>query len=160
MKHRLCPFEEKISEASRSGQWSDELLAHVAACASCEEVTLVASYLSESTAAVMGGRLPDAGRIWFKAQIAAKAEAMERAMRPILWARRFAFGACGAVFVTVLVIGWSSIAGFFANFAGSFARRNAPASPAQGGLLPLLAAAFFVILLPVVFGLYAAWSED
>jgi hypothetical protein len=161
MKQGHCVFEEKIAEARRTGQWSDALLAHLADCRACEEVALVAGYLCESAEETrLAAALPDAGRIWWKAQLAAKAEAMERAMRPILWARRFAFGACAAVFVAAIVIGWSSIAAFFANFAGSFAHRNAPASSAQGGSQLFLTTAFLVILLPLVFGLYAAWSED
>ncbi|MGB6485003.1 MAG: hypothetical protein WBE86_16080 [Candidatus Acidiferrales bacterium] len=161
MKQGHCVFEEKIVEASRSAEWSDALLAHLADCRACEEVALVAGYLCESSSAArLGTELPDAGRIWWRAQLAAKAEAMERAMRPILWVRRFAFGACAAVFVTAIVMGWSSIGGFFRNFAESLAHRNAPTSAGQGGSLLLLTAAFFVILLPLVFGLYAAWSED
>ncbi|MFZ0639280.1 MAG: hypothetical protein WA020_11410 [Candidatus Acidiferrales bacterium] len=161
MKQAHCVFEEKIVEASRTGQWSDALLAHLADCRACEEVALVAGYLCESAEpSRVDAPLPDAGRIWWRAQVAAKAEAIEKAMRPILWARRFAFGACAAVIVAAIVMGWSSIGAFFTGFAGSLAHRNAPASSAQDGSLLLLTAAFFVILLPLVFGLYAAWSED
>jgi hypothetical protein len=160
MKHQHCPFEEKIAQASRSGQWSDELLAHVSACASCEEVTLVASYLSESNAsAAADNQLPDAGRVWFKAQIAAKTAAMERAMRPILWARRFAFGAGALVVVTAIVMMWSQFGALFGNFAASFSRR--PSAPAaHDGMLFLGMAAFILVLVPLVFGLYSVWSED
>ena len=127
MKQAHCAFEGKIAEASRTGQWSDALLAHVADCHACEEVVLVASYLCESSSAARrDATLPDPGRIWWKAQLAAKADAMERALRPIVWARRFAFGTCAAVMVAAIVLGWSSIGEFFAGFVGSLAHRNPP----------------------------------
>ncbi|MGB6875014.1 MAG: hypothetical protein WBD87_03170 [Candidatus Acidiferrales bacterium] len=161
MKQGHCVFEGKIVEASRSAEWSDALLAHLADCRACEEVALVAGYLCESAdPSRVDAPLPDAGRIWWRAQLAAKAEAMERAMRPILWVRRFAFGACAAVFVTAIVMGWSSIGGFFRNFAESLAHRSAPASAGHDSFLLIVTAVFLVILLPLVFGLYAAWSED
>lgn len=160
MKHQPCPLEEKITAASRSGLWSDTLLAHVAACASCEETTLVASYLSESNAAALSDRLPDPGRIWFKAQIAAKTEAMERAMRPILWARRFALGVGAAFVVTFIVMSWSRLGAFGADSVNIWTHRT-PAAAARGGnLLFLLAATFLLILPPLLFGLYSVWSED
>ncbi|MGC1104921.1 MAG: hypothetical protein WA876_00140 [Candidatus Acidiferrales bacterium] len=161
MKQDHCVFEEKIAEASRSGEWSDALLAHVADCPACEEVVLVASYLCESSSAArFGAELPDAGRIWWKAQATAKAAAIERALRPIVWARRFAFGACVAVTLAVIAMGWPSIAGFFANFAESLTHRNAHASAGHDSFLFLVTAVFLLILIPLIFGLYSVWSED
>ncbi len=161
MKQGHCVFEEKITEAGRSGQWSDALLAHLADCRSCEEVALVASYLCESAEqSRLDATLPDAGRIWWKAQATAKAAAIERALRPIVWARRVAFGACAAVIVAAIVMGWSRIGGFLGTFAESLAHRNAPASAGHDSFLLLVTTVFLLILPPLVFGLYAAWSED
>jgi hypothetical protein len=161
MKQDHCAFEEKIMEAGRISQWSDALLAHLADCRACEEVALIAGYLCESAEqSGLDAALPDAGRIWWRAQLAAKAEAMEKAMRPILWARRFAFGACATAILAAIVIGWSSIGAFFAKFVGSLAYRNAPAPPGNNSFLLLVTAVSLLILLPLIFGLYTAWSED
>lgn len=159
MKYQPCPFEEKIAVAGRSGQWSDELLAHVVSCASCEEIALVASYLGESNAAI-SDRLPDAGRIWFKAQIAAKTEAMERAMRPILWARRFAFGVGAAFIFVFLVMTWPRLGAFAADFVDVWTHHASAPAARSGNLLFLVAATFLLILPPLLFGLYSVWSED
>ena len=161
MKNGPCTFEGKIADAIRSGNWNDALLAHLADCRSCEEVALASSYLCESSRiANVNSILPDPGRIWWKAQLLAKADAMEKALRPILWARRFAFGVCVVAIVAAIVMGSSSVGKFLAGFAGSVAHRNVPASPGHDGFLLLLTAVFLLILLPLVFGLYAAWSED
>jgi hypothetical protein len=125
MKQTHCVFEGKIARASRSGEWSDVLLAHVADCRSCEEVALVASYLCTSSgAAQLNAELPDAGRIWWKAKIAASVQAMERTLRPIVWARRFALGFCAAVFFVAVVAWWPRLVGFIVAFAGSRAPRS------------------------------------
>lgn len=160
MKQGQCAFEEKIAAASRSGQWSDELLAHVGQCRSCEEVALVSSYLCESSDSTRADtKLPNAGVIWSKAQATRRAEAMERALRPILWARRFAFASCAMAIVAVVVLAWSRIGEFFASFVESWGHHSAP-SFGHSNVLLIFTAAFLLILFPLIFGLYASWSED
>lgn len=161
MKQERCAFEETIAAAGRSGQWNDKLLAHVADCRVCGEVALVSSYLCESSdAASASAELPDPGIIWSKLQTVRRAEAMERALRPILWARRCAFGACGAAIVVAVVLTWSRIGGFFTSLVESW--RTQPASPSagHGSVLLIFTATFLLILFPVICGLYSAWSED
>jgi hypothetical protein len=161
MKQGHCVFEEKIAEASRSGRWNDELLAHVAGCRSCEEVALVASYLCESSSeAIRDAQLPDAGRIWWRAQLAANAAAMEMALRPIAWARRLAFGSCAAALLVAVVIWWPRLGGFLRSFVDTLSFQRASASAGHDGTLFLFTAVFLVIFLPLIFGLYAVWSED
>lgn len=161
MKRERCVFEEKIERASRSGHWSDELLAHVAGCHACEEVALVTNYLSASShATATNAELPDAGRIWWKAQLSAKAVAMERALRPIVWAHRFAFGAFAATVVAAIILWWPRIAGLGGDFVEMWTRRNAAATVGHDSFLLLATTVFLVILIPLVFGLYAVWSED
>lgn len=162
MNQKHCSFEEKIAAANRSGQWSDELLSHLAGCQICEEVALVAGYLSESAASPASTAitdLPDAAFIWSKAQLAARREAVERAMRPILWVRRFAFALAAVVFVAAIISAWPRIASVFAGFAETWSHR-AQASHNGSGALFLLMTAGFLILIPLIFGLYTSWSED
>lgn len=161
MKQERCVFEEKIERASRSGHWSDELLAHVAGCHACEEVALVTSYLSASSHAVAtDAELPDAGRIWWKAQLSAKTAAMERALQPIVWARRFAFCAFATAAVAAILLWWPSVAGLGGGLVEMWTRRNATAPVGHDSFLLLATMVFLVILIPLVFGLYAVWSED
>lgn len=161
MKDERCAFEEKIAAANRSGRWSDELLAHVADCRVCEEVALVSGYLCESSVAASADTaLPSADLIWSKAQAAANAAAIERALRPIVWARRFAFGVGAGAIVVAIVLAWSRVAEFFAGFAESWRSQPASASAGQSNVMFVLMAAFLLILVPVIFSLYTAWSED
>lgn len=161
MKQTPCVFEERIARASRSGEWGEALLTHVADCRSCAEVALVASYLCSSNGAVdLNVELPDAGRIWRKAQVASNLEALERALRPIVWARRFALGFCAAMFFVAVVAWWPRLVGFVATFAESWAHRGAAASAEHDSFLLFITTAFLLIVVPLVFGLYAMWSEE
>lgn len=165
MNNEHCAFEERIAAANRSGRWSDELLAHVADCRACEEVALVSGYLCESSVASSADTaLPIADLIWSKAQAAANAAAIERALRPIVWARRFAFGTGAAAIVIAIVLAWSRIGEFFAGFAESWRSQSgsasASASAGQSNVMFVLMAAFLLILVPLIFSLYTAWSED
>lgn len=161
MKQAGCVFEEKMERACRSGHWSDELLAHVAGCRGCEEIVLVASYLCASSRADgPDAQLPDAGRIWWRAQLSANARAMERALRPSVWARRFAFGAVTAAALAAMVLWWPRWAAMGGDLVEMWTRRSVAASAGQQSFPLLAATAFVLVLVPVVFGLYAGWSED
>jgi hypothetical protein len=155
MKNEHCAFEEKIVAANRSGQWSEELLAHVGECQVCEEAALVSDYLCESSmSAGADAALPNPSVIWSRAQAAANAAAIERALRPIVWARRFAFGVGAAAMVFAVVLMWSRIGEFFAGFVDSWKGHSAASSAGQSSVM------FLLILVPVIFSLYTAWSED
>ncbi len=162
MNQEHCSFEGKIAAANRSGQWSDELLSHLSDCQICEEVALISSYLSESAAAPASAaitHLPDPALIWSRAQLAARREAIERAMRPILWVRRFAFALAAVVVVAAIISAWPRIAAFFAEFAETWTHQ-ARTAPNGNNVLFLLLTAGFLILVPLIFGVYASWSED
>jgi hypothetical protein len=89
-----CVHEESVLAAARSGEWSDELCVHAAACPVCSEVALVAGALiGEARAAVADEPLPDPGRIWLAARRQAQRARIERATRPIRIVR-WAAAAC------------------------------------------------------------------
>jgi hypothetical protein len=152
-----CAFEQKIAEASRSGVLSDELSAHIASCCACEKTALVTGYLYASAEATgIEAGLPDAGFIWWRAQIAAKSREMERALRPIAWTRRISFGVCAVVLAIALAAFWPEFGGMLQSLA------PAPSSVAtgHGSVMFLVPALLLVALVPLVFGLYAAWAEN
>lgn len=161
MKNQHCIFEEKIAEAGRTGQWTDALLAHVADCLSCGEIALVVGYLHESSSASRAiGGLPQAGFIWRKAQMAERAAALERALRPIVWARRFAFAACAVFMFSVVALNWSSLGVFAKLFSQSLLGHVHASSASSDSLLFLTGTFLLLIVLPVLGGLYSAWSEN
>lgn len=161
MSQPQCPFEERVAAASRSGQSSDELRAHIAGCRACEELALVAGYLHASAEeAGFDAPLPSVDCIWQAAQHSARAAVMERALRPIVWARRIAFGTCAAVLIAAIVTWRLPLAIDLRNFVQFLDFRTASDSAARDSVPFLFAAAFVVFLVPLIFGLYSAWAED
>ena len=90
MKQIGCDQEAAVSRAARTGQWDKPLKAHVAGCAVCGEVALTSQWLlslaelpdprREGSAA-----LPEPGLVWWRAQLAHKQRAAERAHRKLQW---------------------------------------------------------------------------
>lgn len=160
MNQNHCPFEDKISLASRSAQWSDDLLAHLAACPQCEETVFISSYLCESAAASTSEPLPDPGHVWRKAQAAAIAAVLERAFRPILWARHFAF-VCSAAALLITVFSLRTrIAAFAGTFAESLMRHRSAGNDPNSSFLLLVTTALVLILPPLLLALYYSWAQD
>jgi len=94
-----CEREQAVTELLQSGRWPEAcdaaLRSHVENCAVCSEVVLMARLLQEENASLLADvKLPDAGLVWWKAQLRARREAAELATRPIALAERFAL-ACG-----------------------------------------------------------------
>lgn len=116
MKPRECEKELLVIEAARSGAWDTELRKHVAGCHACAEVALAAGALNAMRASDQAeARIPDAGLMWWKAQLLSKRAAGERATKPISFVEHFAY-ACGVfAAVAVCVWQWSAIRGWFAS---------------------------------------------
>ncbi len=85
MKPDACPHGESTIRAARTGRWSDELTAHVAACISCRNSSRLARWMIElaETADAESRPLPDPHLIWLKAQIRRRSEDLEHALLPI-----------------------------------------------------------------------------
>lgn len=102
-----CEFEADILAAALEARWPDgvdaELRAHASGCPICSETALVATAIEqareESRAAAA---IPDAGRVWWLAQLRARREAEQAADRPITLMQVVAFacatGLMGACF--------------------------------------------------------------
>jgi len=111
MKVPQCEKERAVTEMVQSGRWPEAcdsaLRSHVENCVVCSEVVLAAQFLREEHAALWAEmKLPDAGLVWWKAQLRARREAVELATRPIALAERFAV-ACGlATMLAFMVWKW------------------------------------------------------
>lgn len=75
-----CAFEAKVLEAAQRGELPVDLAAHAASCAACAETLLVASFLTGDT---HGADVPPPGLVYWKAELRARREQAERAMRPM-----------------------------------------------------------------------------
>jgi hypothetical protein len=116
MKPFECEKESLVIEAARSGSWDADLREHAAHCESCCDAALAARVLNEMRAIDQAeARIPDAGLMWWKAQLVAKRNAAERATQPISFVERFAY-VCGIFcFVGVCVWQWATIRAWFAS---------------------------------------------
>jgi len=179
MKIPQCDREAQVIDALRSGRWSgpwgEEIRSHAARCAVCSEVVLVAEALRHADAqAEAEARLPSAGQVWWKAQLAARRAAEERAAQPIAWVERMA-----QVFAALTLFGfgvwqWPRLVSWLSGsqrpvrgpegFAGlgdwthqvfQSLARGFGQSP---GYLLLVSAGVFLTLL--VFAAYVVWREE
>ena len=91
MNASTCTREEELVRALRSGSLSAELSSHVAECANCSEVMLVAEFLRNDEEFLREIALPDASAIWRNALLQSRAEAADCATRPIRWVASASF---------------------------------------------------------------------
>ena len=173
MKDYFCEQESAVLEAVESGRWPQgcdaELRAHVAQCATCGDVVLVARILQqEKRRAEVEAPLPAAGLVWWKAQLRARREAAARAAEPIAWVERAA-GLFGVVSLVALALWrWDWVAAWIDWLADL--PHSAPFRPGNlwtpgvfslfqnFGLLIVLSASACLLLASLV--LYFAFKEE
>ena len=123
-----CPFEAGVFEAVWMSRWPDQcepaLRAHVAGCAVCADIVLVAeAFEGERTTAWREAPVPGSGRMWWRAQMRARQEAARAAARPITLAQGVAVS---SVFVATLVLA-GALSPWFRSWLGWL-----------GGLVPVI----------------------
>ncbi len=108
MSDTRCPYEEKVADAARSGEWNSELAAHRDGCMTCAEVTLVTAALADDAEMLMDESLalPDPTLIWMRAQLARREHDFKRATRAIVWVQR-------ATIAVVMAVGLAFAPGFW-----------------------------------------------
>lgn len=115
----MCPHEAEVFELVSIGQWPRQadaaLTAHVATCALCAEVVVVAAAFRAFDDADAGPALPDAGAVWQKAQWQARQDAVRRATFPVAAAQAVtavAVVACVVVAAASLLndVSWAGLA--------------------------------------------------
>jgi hypothetical protein len=78
-----CPHEARVLAQRRSGADDPVAREHLATCASCREALDVAEFLGRIATAPETHRLPEASRVWFRAQLVRRWDAERRAAAPI-----------------------------------------------------------------------------
>jgi len=139
MSPAFCELEGLVLEAVRSGRWPErcdaELRAHVSQCPVCADVVLVAEHLElASDIATAEIALPPAGLVWWKAQLKARREAVQRASEPIAWVERAAGVVSLAAVVALGIWQWDWLRAWLLRFGGQLASdafRPAGTRPAE-----------------------------
>jgi len=84
MNKNYCGEEQRVFDAVHANALDSTLKEHVAHCVICTEIVLVAQYLDEQRRSQESEIvLPDAGLLWWKAQLRYRDAALARATRPI-----------------------------------------------------------------------------
>jgi len=95
MRRAECKFEAEVA----AGRMNQELAAHLSECEHCREAAMLAAEMEAAYAdARAAATVPDAGLVWWKAQMRARREAERAAARPITAMQVIAF-ACAMGFV-------------------------------------------------------------
>ena len=185
MKHSQCDREQAVLDALRSGRWTsvwgDDLRQHAAGCAVCAEVAAVAQeFLREAELAQAeleppGARLPSAGLLWWKAQLATRRAAQRRAVEPIVWVERIAYALSAVVVLGFCVSQWPRISAWLHRIdIPGLAPGSSPLSEHAYGaslhqlahawpdptLVFLLAASVAVLFTLLAFAAYIVWREE
>jgi hypothetical protein len=91
MNRLYCEKEAEMIAAMRCGALAPELEKHANTCDICSGIAAVSKFLQPLAA--VAPVLPDSDFLWWKAQLASKQLAVERATRSIVMVRRIAY--CG-----------------------------------------------------------------
>ena len=99
-----CEREAEIHETLRRSKLAPELATHAATCSICADTLAVSDFFQTDRPAALN--LPDSDFLWWKAQLARKRIAVERATRSIALVRKVSYlGAAAAGLWLVLAPG-------------------------------------------------------
>lgn len=158
MKTIECPRESDVLDAVASARWPHrvgrELAEHVAACAVCADVVLVAAaMLGEHEAAWQEASVPSPGQVWWRAEMRARREAVREASRPIAIAQSVAAVLALALAASAGWFAWPSIRDYASAFLTSTPTLGSPFA------LPLLLA-IGALLVVAPFAVYLVLSDE
>lgn len=113
---RSCQKEHEVLEAAQSGRLESEsgepLRAHLSQCSSCADLVLVARFLQEESEPPLTDiKVPSAALVWWKAQLRARREATQQALKPVSIAENVAL-ACALLVALASLVWFTDMAGF------------------------------------------------
>ena len=169
MKPVECQFEAEVLAAVVQSRWPDrvdsELREHAAGCPICSDVAAIAGgFETAAEAERASATIPDAGRVWWLAEMRARREAVQAAGRPITAAQVIALacavgllGACFGATSTWFQLAFKRVVSGLSSFDFAGLLTSASGMLAEHALL-CLALAAIVFLLPTA--VYVALGRD
>lgn len=159
-----CPREADVLDAVAAGRFADrdrEIAAHVAECAVCRDLTVVAAALAADHDVAWTEAVPPPSDVmWWRAQLRARTEAARAASRPMAVVQ--GIGVAMAVVAGLAgLVGYSgellSMASGLATSVSGLATRVPPSAEASAFILrgAVLAIGTWIALIPV-----AVWLAD
>jgi hypothetical protein len=102
---KQCAFEQQVVEAARTqSSLSGELQAHADACPVCAEVL----WLTAALATTEQVPVPPAGLIYWKAEIAARRDRADAALRPARWMQAASLAALFVLMAVAAIVSGSA----------------------------------------------------
>lgn len=158
MKDLYCEREALVASALNAGAFDgdDSLVTHAAGCPVCSEVVLITRFLKTETPDV-APQLPDAGILWWRAQLDVKRNAVARATRAVRIVRSLAYITAAGAMAWILFEAMqpgpfnSSVAPYTAPFTRLMSTMSGELA-LFGGVL-----AFLTVLLG---SMYILWAEN
>jgi predicted anti-sigma-YlaC factor YlaD len=99
----VCPREDELLDALGAGFIGEELESHIATCAACGELRLVAgALLDERVQAVTEAALPSSGTMLWRMQMRRRQEAQSAARRSLLIGQAVTLAAAVVLVFTLL----------------------------------------------------------
>ncbi len=162
MKPTECEFESEVLAAALQSRWPDrvdpQLREHAATCSMCAETALVAAAIDDSREDLRATAvLPDAGRVWWLAQLRARREATQAAGRPITIIQVIAFACATGLLGACLGACFGATSSWF-----QYALRWIQSQPVTALLTQhvLLAAATAAVIVLLPTAAYRAFGRD
>lgn len=159
MKQQVCENESRILEALGQGAAPESLQepmrSHLVSCPSCAEiVSAYKLFQIDSQYLCATAPVPNAGRVWWRARLAAHRAAANQALRPIMIAERFAVAIGSGALIALLVIAVPWLAGQMVN-----RKMFSDTIVYSFSLSSLIVSSAVICLLLMAGALYALWTE-
>ncbi len=154
-----CPREADVLDALASARWPDrvdrDLAEHVASCAICADVVVVASAIQQDhDAAWQEASVPSSGQMWWRTEMRARQDAIREASRPVAVAEGVAVVLALAGAAAAAWIAWPALHGLLSGWS-STTLADAPGAP----LLVPVALALGALVLAAPIALYFVLSD-
>jgi hypothetical protein len=119
MSAKTCPYEDAVTAAASSGDWSPELRAHRDSCMTCAELTLVVAALAADAESLSDESLalPDPGLIWMRSHHSVRERKYRSATRGIVIVQRAAVAVAAAIGLAFAPGLWNLVKGAFAGLS-------------------------------------------
>jgi len=117
MRQASCSQEVSILKAIRTGTWEEAVSTHLAGCAACEEIVQASRWMQALAQDCENAEtLPDAGRVWWRAQVSEEQAKAERAQELLEWVELISATIFSAGLAGWIVWHWNAIQSSLTSF--------------------------------------------
>lgn len=156
----VCERELDVMDALDAGQWPADLVSHVDACTSCQQVRAFGGELLSYAREEATAALPDAGDLWWRARLDARREARRRSMQPIDTVERAEPFVAIAAVLLMLVLRGDTVVNALARWTSGGGVEPSLQMAMPGLVLPVLVGGLVATVLMLLVGLGAAFSRN